>query len=278
VPLRNLSVFYPVHNFQYLHIRILEQDKPPLKVEGVLCYPPAAEDGHTRTLEARIVENRGDATTGKTTILADLGERRFPVAGLTISTPTKEFTKKVTVSGASSSSAESWKKLHDGAVFRLISEGALEERIKVRLQPSGLRYLKLELAGKGTPPVTVDRLNATGTARFVVFNHRRGNKYQLFYDNTQATGPATDTGMISIKGFKAADSSAELLLGPEQKNTAPPKPVQSASPAASDKSSVRLVAGIIMVLVGLLLLFSLMLKARAWREGRRPPRGLNTRI
>ena len=42
-PVRSLNVLYHVNNFQYVHIRIIDDDKPPLKVEGVLCYPPPAD-------------------------------------------------------------------------------------------------------------------------------------------------------------------------------------------------------------------------------------------
>lgn len=276
--IRNLAVFYPVHNFQYLHIRVLDQDKPPLKIEGVLCYPPAAADALSRPLDARILENRGESATGTTTLVADLGEKRFPMTSLRISSPTREFTNKVTVLAASSASPESWTKLHEGMVFRLAREEGSEEMLRVRFDPSMLRYLKLQLSGKGTAPLVVDRLFVTGTMRLVVFNYLRGREYRLYYDSPQAAPPAADARVTSIRMAQVTDASAKILLGPEQRNTASPKPVQGASRTAVEKSPVGLIAGVLMVLVGLLLLFSLMLKARSRRDSRRPLRSINTRV
>jgi len=278
MPIRTLAVFYPAHNFQYLHIRIIDEDKPPLKIEGVLCYPPVGEDVLSRAVDARIVENHGNPGTGTTTVVADLGERRFPATSLRISSPTKEFAKKVTVFGAPSASSDAWKTLHEGSVFRLAREDASEETLGVRFNPTALRFIKLQLSGKGTAPVAVERLSITGTVRLMVFNHQRGREYRLYYDGPQTPRPAIDTGMTSIKMAQVAAGSDQIRLGPEQRNTPPPKPVQTPSRSTTDTSPVRTVAGVLMVLVGLLLLFTLMLRARSRRHGRRPSRTFDPRI
>jgi len=274
LPLRSLAVMYPVHNFQYLHVRILDQDQPPLNIEGVFCYPPAPENKLARPVDARIMENHGDPGSGTTTIVVDLGEHRFPVTELRISSPTKAFAKKVALFAAPSASEKSWNKIHEGAFMRLVREGASEENLKARFNPCTFRYLNLVLSGPGSPPVVVDRVYATGTIRLLAFNHRQGRGYRLFYDNPQGAPPILDTGMSSSV---AAEASANVQMGPEQKNTVPPKPAQSASRAASQTSRAGIMAAVLMVLVGLLLLFSLMLKARSGRKAGRSSANVKTR-
>lgn len=280
LPLQSLAVMYPVHNFQYLHLRILDQDQPPLKVEGVFCFPPEPENKLARALDPRIMENHGDTVLGTTTVVADLGERRFPITELRISTPTREFAKKVTLFAAPSGSSMSWKKIYEGTFFRLVKEEASEEGLRARFSPCTLRYLKVMLSGSGSLPVVVDRMYAKGTIRLLAFKHHQGRGYRLFYGNPQSASPIPDAGLNSEQVLAAADTSEGLHLGPEQRNVVPPKPAQSAASrtAVPKKSSAGTIAAVLVVLVGLLLLFSVMLKARSWRQARRRPGTGNVKL
>ncbi len=38
-PFQTLDIEHPLNNFQYLQLRILDDDQPPLKIDNVLCCP-----------------------------------------------------------------------------------------------------------------------------------------------------------------------------------------------------------------------------------------------
>ncbi|MBI4962629.1 MAG: DUF3999 family protein [Desulfomonile tiedjei] len=273
VPVRSLNVFYHLNNFQYVHIRIIDDDKPPLKVDGILCYPPPADSNLSWPLDVRIRENRSDPATGSTTIVADLGEKRFPTALVRLSSPTNEFTKKVLVYGASSSSPESWKRIFEGTMFRLRREEAVKESLEARFSPQTYRYLKLELSGGTRGAVSVDKLRATAAVRMAVFKHQRGQDYRLFFDNPKAGAASGGLDAPSINVNEVAAASSEISLGQEQKNIVSPSPPQRPEmPRKADASSLQKILGVTMLLAGLLLLFIIMLKVR-WSKRSRGRRG-----
>lgn len=269
VPVRSLNVLYHVNNFQYVHLRIIDDDKPPLKVEGVLCYPPPADTSLSWPLDLRIRENRADPTTGSTTILADLGEKRFPVASVRVSSAGNDFVKKATIYGASSPSSESWKRIFEGTLFRLRREEAVKENLEARFKPQTFRYIKLELSSGSRGAITVDKLHATAAVRMAVFNYRSGQGYRLFYGNPSARAVPAAPGASSINVNQVVSSSSEIGLGPEQKNTISFSPKKPQKAEKNESSRLQQILGVTMLLCGLLLLFIIMLKARSSRRSRR---------
>lgn len=268
-PVTSLSVFYPVCNFQYIHIRVIDEDRPPLKISGVACHPPDPETPLVKTVEARITENRRDQSGNSTITVVDLGEKRFPVVSLGITTSAAEFVKKVRFRGGSSPSPESWRTLFDGIFYRIKKDEACGENLSATVKPQTCRYVSMELTG-GSALVPVDRVTATVSIPMMVFEYRRGGNYRLLYDNPSAAPPGRETPPSAINAVQVASFSTDVRLGPPQKNPTPqsqPKVV----PRMEESSgfSLRRVAGMSLLLLGLLLLFSLMLKARrAGKAGR----------
>lgn len=169
IPLSSLKLIHPLNNFQYIYLRILDGDQPPLKIDSIQCCPPDPEAPLARHLDVRILENRPDAASGSTRIVADLGEKRLPLTHVAFTTPTKEFVKRIRVHGASSASPDTWTKICEGTVFRLRKEEALNESLKVRINHQSFRYILIELYG-GRSPVAVQKIEATGTVRLALFD------------------------------------------------------------------------------------------------------------
>jgi len=278
LPLRSLNVMYHVNNFQYVHIRIIDDDKPPLKVEGVLCYPPPVDSHISWPADARIRENRSDPSTGSTTIIADLGEKRFPVASVRISSAATEFIKKATIYAAASQSSESWKPVFEGTLFRIRKEEAVKERLEAKFKAMTSRYLKCELSGGSRGAVAVDKLQAAAVVRVAAFQYRRGQDYRLFFDNPNAKAMTGTAETSSINVSQLAATSSEISLGPEQRNIVVPPPRKTVNPERDDWSRVQKILGVAMLLIGLLLLFIIMLKARSSKRshGRRGNGAINT--
>jgi hypothetical protein len=269
IRLRSLAVRYPVQNFQYVHIRILDEDRPPLKIDGVLCYPPDPDEALSRPIEARITENRADSSRGATTILLDLGEKRPFIDSVTIPTRESNFAKNVVLSGAASGGGDAFAKFHEGTIYRLRKEDAFAENLKLRFKPQIHRFVRIDISGGNTPPITVERIQATGTLRTAVFTHRRGEVYRLLYDNPAAgPGPAASAGGETLNPAQVA-AAAVVSLGPEQRNLPVRRPQAPAPPPREEPSTLKKVAGIGMLLAGLVLLFTLMLRARSLRKAHR---------
>lgn len=268
-PVSSLSVSYPACNFQYIHIRIIDEDRPPLKVNGVACYPPDPETPLMKTLEARIIENRRDQSGNSTITVVDLGEKRFPVVSFGITTSAAEFVKKVRFRGGSSPSPESWKTLFEGTFYRVKKEEACGEKLSATVKPQTCRYVMMELTG-GTPVVPVDRVVATVSVPMMVFEYRQGSNYRLFFDNPSATPPNRETPPSAINAGQVAATSTDVSLGSPQKNVAPHSPAPAVSQIEESSGfTFRRAAGMALLLMGLLLLFSLMLRARWARKAGR---------
>lgn len=221
IPVRSLTIDHPVNNFQYLHVRILDQNQPPLKIDGVVCESPVEEDRFSTPLSVRVIENRTDASRNAAVIVADLGERRFPLKSIKIATRAKSFVKQYTLSGSSSPSSESWGKISDGTFFRVRHEDAIKEQLTAVFPPLPVRFLMLEITGPDSPPLEVDELRASGQVSYVVFHYKPGEEFRLFYDNPAAQPRPADESLPRLT-LQLASASSAIRLGHAEKNVASP--------------------------------------------------------
>ena len=266
VPLRTLDIFHPLNSFQYVHIRILDQEDLPLNVEGVLCHPPVSEAGLSRPLTIRVLENRPLNREAATSMLVDLGEKRYPLTEVTVTTAVPEFTKKVNLFGASSPNPQSWNKFYQGTFFRLRREEVTKEQLSASVPPQPFRYVMIELSGRGGPAVTLDEVKARGSFRMAVFDYRREATYRLYYDNPKAKPADSPPFSSSIDVKHLADVSKGVGLAPEQKNVTAAQSPKRKQPEQEVGQGIWRIAGVLVLLVGLVLLFSIMLKARSLRR------------
>ncbi|MCX5861710.1 MAG: hypothetical protein NTW27_06275 [Deltaproteobacteria bacterium] len=84
VPTRTLNVFYSLNNFQYIHMRILDEAQPAQEATRVWCHPPILEPVLSRRLDTRIMENRPEQSGNSGVVIADPGEKRFPMINFAI--------------------------------------------------------------------------------------------------------------------------------------------------------------------------------------------------
>jgi hypothetical protein len=267
-----------LNNFQYLQIRIIDGDAPPLKIDGVFCYPPLPEETSEQPLPLRIIENRVDEASGSTIVVADLGSKRLPVSHISVETSAGDFVKRVRVLGSYTLSGESWPELVQRALFRITRDEASSEDLEIGLKPAPVRFLRLEFAGGKPAGFTVTGIAAHGTVKLMVFQPTPGSSYQLYYGNPSAKAVSHSSGPSSFDVVELAGIAREMEIGPVRRNVPPPAPkpakqVKEVTPFALGKA-----LGVIMLLIGLLLLFTVMLKARSLsrRERQRNSRILNT--
>lgn len=280
LPIHHLAVFYPVNNFRYLHVRIMDENSPPLKLEGISCYPPASQPALSRPLAIRLLENHRDPSGKTTTVVGDLGESRLPLGELVVVSRMKEFAKSVTLSVSSTAADQSWEKVFEGVIFRLRKGDALAENLRIQVSPQPHRYFKLEASGGKQDAFVVDEVRAVGSTRLLVFNHHPGRGYRLYYGNPKADTPSLVGAPSQFDPISVAENAWRAVIGLPQQPVAPPK--SRAAPTRLKEPSPSLLRkgiGVSMLLVGLVLLFTLMLRSRSTRrrEASRLPRIMNTR-
>ncbi len=263
-PFQSLEIEHRVNNFQYLQLRILDEDQPPLKIENILCAPANTGVNLTKRLEPRITERD---VTGSNSIEFDLGQKRFPLTSIRISSKTKEFVKKIRIAGRSSVNGDTWKDFYDGTIFRIRKEDATKEKLQAQFKPQPYRYVKLELVG-ARPAINVDKIQAAGSVRMAVFEYRKDLTYHIYYDNAQAKAQSEPAPSVTNLVQIAALSSEIKLSGELKVPEAPVVVVEEAvqSENGSTQSFLRKFTGMALLLLGLLILFMVMLKARGPRR------------
>ncbi len=280
IPLTSLKLTHPLNNFQYIYLRILDGDQPPLKLDSIQCCPPDPHTPLTKPLDVRILENRTQTELGSTRIIADLGEKRLSITQVGFFTPAKEFVKRIRLQGASKLTPKAWKKIYEGTVFRLRKEDAVNEVLQVRTNAEPFRYISMELYGGSRTPVQVERLEAAGTMRMAIFEYHRGLEYKLFYDNPSAESAESNPGASPAKLAKIVSTSSNVRLGKEQKNDAVRASQSGGQMGRKAGLAFWQLLGLAMVAVGLLLMFSLTLRTRSLRKSmrRRNSRIINTKL
>ena len=277
------EVQHAPNNFQYLHLRILDEGKPHMPIDSVLCYPPAPEDPLLVPLSAHIMENRRHPDTHSTVVVADLGEQRYPVTEIALDVEGERFIKKATVKCASSlTGEEAWSTVFDGVFYRLKKHQTVKEMTKARFDPLPSRYIKIELSGGDGSAVKVRGIDALGSMPMVLFQHTRGDEYYIYYDNPSLAKAQRQEMPFSGDLLAVLASSNRITLGPDQKIVPQKKTAEQAPPVSApvpEKTDYSKPIGIVLVLVGLLLMFALMLRSRSLRrqERRRSSRILNVR-
>jgi len=269
VSVRSVKIDHPANNFQYIHLRILDDGQQALKIESAKCLQPLGEDSAHSHVELRIIENRSVSDNNSTVVVADLGEKRYPLSSLSISTSAKNFAKRGVLRCASSASSESWNKFYEGAFFRLRKDEAFVESLEARFKPQTSRFLMVEISGPDSPAVAVDSLEATATIPFIVLEYRKGRDYSVYYGNPQAKASPGARSAPPQAVQAAISMSSEIRLGKEEKNLASPRQERGEhTQETRGRYDFWRPAGIAMLLSSLLLLFGLMLRSRRRRKDR----------
>jgi hypothetical protein len=274
IAMSSLKIRHPVNNFQYLQIRILEDEKQPLKIEMVECFPPSPANPVPRSIPYRLIEKRTDPVTKSITMVTDLGERRLPLGKVKIATVSGNFTAKLVLSGTDRLSGP-WRQFYDGTVFRIRKDDAHAEELSATMKPQYSRFVKAEFTPVGAS-LPLETIEFTAAPRLAVFEYHRDMSYRLFYDNPNAVSVIQPERFVSMSLNHLAAASSGASLEDEQKNIQIPAiPKAPANPEPTKTWGIERILGIIMLLAGLLLLFILMLRARSLRKARR---GNNARI
>ncbi|MEW6352131.1 MAG: DUF3999 family protein [Thermodesulfobacteriota bacterium] len=274
-PIRSLTVGHPLNAHQYLHIRILDGDEPPLKIAGVQCRAPEPEKAHRPLMDLRTLENRLDPVSKSALVVAEMTPDLFPVNRIALQTTAKEFVRRAVISGTNDLAGETWAKVSEEALFRVAKDRCSTEKLDASFPEKAFRYWKVELSSGTHGPVTVDGILAAPSVRVLYFRRIPGNAYRLYYGKSKAVpipewegGRDVDTGALL--------KSASVRLGEETRHItkveADPEPISQPRPEPALLGYTYPV-GIGVVLLGLILLLVKIVGVAASRRRNDPMRG-----
>jgi hypothetical protein len=265
----SLDIRHPLNNFQYIQVRILDEGRPSLNIGGVVCHHPSSRTNPMVPVKARIINSRSSRTDGSLTMVADLGKVRFPVVSLAISSTAKEFITQVTITGSHMPGAHTWGKVYKGTFFRIHKGNVVKERLQANFRPITYRYVKLEMSS-GTPvSLVVDNIRVSTAVPMAIFQHKPGRNYVLYYGNPKASARPIITGPTPTDPAAILAASSNIKLGRVKNYIAPAATREAVTPQKQRltiPSGVRSVAGVVLLLAGLLLLFNIMLRSRSRRK------------
>ncbi len=272
IPVRSLTVDHQANNFQYLHIRVIDDELSPLQIEGISLKGAKEEYPLLRRADLKVVEKKSDPTTGAAYIIADLGPNSYPLARIALLSPEREFAKHITIFSAKAPDEDTWRQKYSSIYYRLRKEEAKQENITFNFQPITSRYIKIELTGGARQILSITGVETWSIAPAIAFEAKEGETYRLYYGASKATpetqlGPSINVSRIFTDAGRA-NMSDEITVVRSRKTPASPA-VSKPPGVATTTEKLGKIVGIAMLLVGLLLLFSIMLRARSLRKERK---------
>ncbi len=267
-PIKSMTVRHPLNAHQYLHIRILDGEEPPLKIVGVQCQPPPPEKALRPMTDLRIIENRVDSAGKSAVVVAEMTQDVFPVNRITLQTTAEAFAKRAIIRGTNDLTAEIWEKISEESFFRVHRDRSSAENLDASFPKKEFRYWKIELLGGTAGPLTIDGILAAASVRILVFRRVPGNTYRLYYGKSNAMpNPAWE----EAKNLDLEEllKSASVRLGEETGNitSVAVQSVPGPQPQADSQPYRYLYSvGVGVILLGLILLLLKIFRSAASRR------------
>lgn len=177
----------PIAPAAWTHFRVTIDDarSAPVAFTGtqiVRELPELRTVAHPVTLRSRKEEN------GSTKLTLDLGSANVLLGTVRIHTPEPVFQREATLMSAHST------------LFRLKHDGFTGEEIEIPVhQLATTREVELVIRNGDSPPLRIDRIEATRHAVPIVFQADAPGEWQLYIGNAQATEPRYDIAALSDK-------------------------------------------------------------------------------
>ena len=215
-------------NARYVRVRIFEPARQ-FSVSGVDVLNYTSREPQRLALSAALLpESSEDATESRWR--ADLGAENVPINAVLFTTDSPEFYRAVRI--MFSADGKEWDFHGSGQIYRYQQENKTREWLRVGFsEPSGARYLRVEVLNGNDRPLSNPHLELQGLPRLVIFRQEPGRTYRLLYGNEKARYPQYD--LSHYLDVSAAKPVHQLLsLGPEEitSNYADPRPFTERHP------------------------------------------------
>ena len=247
---RDTRVHYPESAYRYLRVRIVDGAEGPLGIDGAAVFSTLERPPEETAFPAPIVQRTEDTANRTSVLLMDVGSRGLPTHRLSVSTPTDNFYREVTLEGSLDN--VDWRRLtNQAAIYSFNTPKFVGGQLEVSYPEESLRYFRLTIRNEDNPPVAVERVSLVGVARRVLFQPRPdASRYSLYYGNPEARAPSYD--LERILPYLETGQLPAAGLGPRLPNPA----FRVAQPPATEGYPwlVPVAVGVAAVAVALLLL------------------------
>jgi len=185
----------PITPAAWTHFRITLDDarSAPVAFTGARLgreLPELPTVAHPVAIRSRTEE------TGRTKLLLDLGSSNVLLGSLRLRTPETVFQRGVTVLNSRAT------------VFRLSHEGFAGEELEIPVHEiAGTREIELTILNGDSPPLRVERVEATRHAVPVLFQADSPGEWRLYIGNAQAPAPQYDIAPLTDKLRDASASN-----------------------------------------------------------------------
>lgn len=193
--LRHSKITLPNSTFRYIGIKIINNNERPLKISSVKVYYQEIHPGIDTPVNVLISKKEDNTKTKETTLIVNLSSF-FPVTKLTLTTPDKNFQRKIIIWIKRD---EEWIRWTDDVIFNLDTEKIKEYKLDINISEVSAKEMKLVIKNYDSPPVNITGINAIGYKRILIFKLDGRQRYYVFWGNEQAKSPEYDISHLLAK-------------------------------------------------------------------------------
>ena len=227
---RNTRVQYPESTVRYLRVRVINDGEEPLNITGASVLSVKETPAQETAYAASIASRREDSPRRTSVIVLDLGSRGLPTSGLTIQTPQVNFYRVVSVEG--SEDTQLWHPVQNSDVlFSYDTPRFVGKQLIASYPENTYRYFRLTIQNEDNPPLVIEGVKFSGTARRLIFQPQFGASYRLYYGNDDARTPSYE--LERLLPYLDTEYLPSGTLGPQIANpgfTVPQPPVSERLP------------------------------------------------
>ena len=186
---RDTRVRYPVNTARYLRVRTINDEEPPLEINGAVAFFNQELPPREKEVVATISSREEDTEKRRTLLVLDLGTQGFPSSRLSLSTSQENFYRQVRLEG--SDDAETWSLLRSAeALYAYNTPKFVGSSLSLGYPESTYRYFRLTISNEDNPPLPLSSARAYGFLRKLIFSASPEGKYRLYYGNSEARQPS----------------------------------------------------------------------------------------
>ena len=212
---RDTRVKYAESTARYLRLRIADDAEGPVEVTGATVFfvkeTQAREVSWSPTISS-ISQNSDERTT---MVEVDLGTRGLPSHRLVIEVSDVNFYREVDLQ--TSSDGLQWRPLGSrSAIFAYDALKFVGSNLVVTHPETTSRRIRIIIHNEDNPPLDVQRVEAYGVQRTLIFSADPRRSYGLYYGNAEARRPSYD--IERVLPYLATEEVPEARLGPQADN------------------------------------------------------------
>ena len=205
------TVSYPVSNFRYLRITVVNGQENPLGIDGITVQGATAVKTTLVILPLKRFKHIDVPENRLTKVRLDLGYRNLSADSVSLYINDQLFSRQVLLLGSNDNIH--WRQFGSDVIFRYQVRRTVQQKTSIEL-PEGTcyRYLMLTVRNGDNRPLSISRAAVYSRPVSLIFRIEPGRKYRLFFGNPKAAMPDYDLQQI-YPGIAASENFIPARLG-----------------------------------------------------------------